>query len=125
MMKFLSKYAATFTALIPLLNAVCLVAVVFMLIPINNKLNNVAHEVNCEFFINVQEWQNGTAVVYCTSATSRSQKAIQKEYEEQVANSMQLCNKLEVCIDSSRITMYEDCSSNYDIVVKKDTVIYY
>lgn len=117
-------------ALIPIVNAVLLTLLLLILVKVETDVQKVDKNVEetqqlvgCEYFINVEEWREGTCMNLCTTVTSKSVKEIQKEFAKQTIEQLGSCKENGYCLDSCRLTLYRDCYDNYDIDVIRDTLI--
>lgn len=129
MKKYLIGKLPLIQSILPFVHTIVTLWLVYLAMLQTDKLSSledniqvVKKEVSCEYFINIQEWVDGTCMTYSTTVTSRSMSKVLEEFEEQCALSANGCSS-GACIDSARVIMYQDCTGNYDIEVFKDTLI--
>jgi len=126
MKEFLIKKGQAVAALIPLFNAILLTAVFMMAISQREEMQTIKSKINqedCSFFINIAEYSKGSVEYFCTASDYKSMKQIELEYKHQIqAQSVSQCQYGQ-CLDSVQISLFRDCTNNYDIEIYRDTTI--
>lgn len=123
MKDFLIKRGQILMSLIPIINTILLLAIFGVALHNADNTQKIKKNVECSYFINVAEYSNGSVEYFCTVSDYHSAKQIELEFKRQIqAQTVGTC-QYGNCLDSSEITLFRDCSENYDIEIYRDTTL--
>lgn len=125
MKDYLIKKGQLILAVLPLANTLLLTLLFLIAVRQQGQIQTLKTNTGCSYFINVAEYSKGSVEYFCTVSDYHSAKQIELEYKRQVQSQMIGPCQYGQCLDSAEVTLYRDCSENYDIEIYRDTTIYY